>query len=504
MRKFTKSLMTLGLLLVAGVASAKETVVFSMDYSTQSTYPFWGAAPDGSSFELADGMLVIKNTKKQDNAWDLQIDLAEGFSATAGLDYKVNIVYKTTANGKINLGMGTLTGDIQYEDRVNWYDADVTAKDDFQTFTWNISPYTNTNAANHVIWQCGSLIATVYIKSIEIIEITKEGPSLIFGSDLVDVAPTIYVKNYGGDATAATPDADGVYTVTDEAGAGDSWAAQFWIAGEYALPAGNKFKVEFDYKADNAGTVSTQTHAATPGSYIIWYCIGDVSFKTDWDHFEKEVDVESDMGGWQSIAFNMHLNSNTKYYIKNIVLKEPKVVGETFDISVGTVGWASFSYTKDLDLGTAKGYAAKYNGSYIELTPVTEVPANNAVLIEGAGKHSFPVIASAAAISDNDLKVSDGSITGDGSTIYVLANKDKGVGFYKLTSGQKVPAGKAYLTIGGTPAPDFLGFDGGTTSISEKTVVKNNADGEFYNLAGQRVAQPTKGLYIVNGKKVIK
>ena len=102
MRKFTKSLMTLGLLLVAGVASAKETVVFSMDYSTQSTYPFWGAAPDGSSFELADGMLVIKNTKKQANAWDLQIDLAEGFSATAGLDYKVNIVYKTTANGKIN------------------------------------------------------------------------------------------------------------------------------------------------------------------------------------------------------------------------------------------------------------------------------------------------------------------------------------------------------------------------------------------------------------------
>ena len=419
--------MTLGLLLVAGVASAKETVVFSMDYSTQSTYPFWGAVPDGSSFELADGMLVIKNTKKQENAWDLQIDLAEGFSATAGLDYKVNIVYKTTANGKINLGMGTLTGDIQYEDRVNWYDADVTAKDDFQTFTWNISPYTNTNAANHVIWQCGNLIATVYIKSIEIIEITKEGPSLIFGSDLVDVAPTIYVKNYGGDATAATPDADGVYTVTDEAGSGDSWAAQFWIAGEYALPAGNKFKVEFDYKADNAGTVSTQTHAATPGSYIIWYCIGDVSFKKDWDHFEKEVDVESDMGGWQSIAFNMHLNSNTKYYIKNIVLKEPKVVGETFDISVGTVGWASFSYTKDLDLGTAKGYAAKYNGSYIELTP----------------------------------------------------------------------------TIGGTPAPDFLGFDGGTTSISELNV-KGQADGTYFNLAGQRVAQPTKGLYIVNGKKVIK
>ncbi len=28
-------------------------------------------------------------------------------------------------------------------------------------------------------------------------------------------------------------------------------------------------------------------------------------------------------------------------------------------------------------------------------------------------------------------------------------------------------------------------------------------DGVFYNIAGQRVAQPTKGLYIVNGKKVV-
>ena len=30
-----------------------------------------------------------------------------------------------------------------------------------------------------------------------------------------------------------------------------------------------------------------------------------------------------------------------------------------------------------------------------------------------------------------------------------------------------------------------------------------NANSKFFNLAGQRVAQPTKGLYIVNGKKVL-
>ena len=33
--------------------------------------------------------------------------------------------------------------------------------------------------------------------------------------------------------------------------------------------------------------------------------------------------------------------------------------------------------------------------------------------------------------------------------------------------------------------------------------MKGQTDGIYYNLAGQRVAQPTKGLYIVNGKKVV-
>ena len=32
-------------------------------------------------------------------------------------------------------------------------------------------------------------------------------------------------------------------------------------------------------------------------------------------------------------------------------------------------------------------------------------------------------------------------------------------------------------------------------------VVKN--DGKYYNLRGQVVANPTKGLYIINGKKVV-
>jgi hypothetical protein len=47
-----------------------------------------------------------------------------------------------------------------------------------------------------------------------------------------------------------------------------------------------------------------------------------------------------------------------------------------------------------------------------------------------------------------------------------------------------------------------INFGGGTTGISQ---IEN---GELrienvYNLNGQRVAQPNKGLYIVNGKKIV-
>ena len=66
---------------------------------------------------------------------------------------------------------------------------------------------------------------------------------------------------------------------------------------------------------------------------------------------------------------------------------------------------------------------------------------------------------------------------------------------------------KAYITltgVGDAPARglDFIGIDDETTGINEVSSQKAES-AEFFNLAGQRVAQPTKGLYIVNGKKVI-
>jgi len=65
---------------------------------------------------------------------------------------------------------------------------------------------------------------------------------------------------------------------------------------------------------------------------------------------------------------------------------------------------------------------------------------------------------------------------------------------------------RCYFTVP-VAAARSLSFDvdeeGNTTGVADinRETITNN--GDFFNLAGQRVAQPTKGLYIVNGKKVV-
>ena len=508
MRKFTKSLMALAMLCIAGVTNAKETVVYSLDYSEVAEFGFWhGDYPDGASVDVDGESLVITNTSTAGNNWDLQLWIGTPVPTAAGCDYKVKITYKTTKAGGVTVALGTWTSSVPK------YGVGISVSEEWQTLNLDFNAFSSTAKDNFIMWQCRSIEGTIKIKSVEVIETSPDGPeaSVVYG-DLVDVTPTMYVKNNGSSETpVAVPDADGIYTITDVVEDALTWNCQFWIAGEYPLSTGQKFKVGFDYKASDAQSVPTQTHAATPGSYIVWHCIGDVSFTDEWQHFEQEVEIAADMNGWQSVCFNLHrgtqvdgdtyTGSNTTYYFKNITLQEPGIVGEAVGFTVPGLGWSTFSCNKNVDLADAAAYGASFNGSYIELTPATELPAGEAVIIEGAGKYSFPVIPSASVVAGNDLKVSDGSKVADG-TIYALGNKDGVIGFYKVAEGETVPAGKAYMVIA-VAAPEFIAFGGETTSISEKNIVKNNAEAIYFNLAGQRVAQPTKGLYIVNGNKVV-
>ncbi len=87
---------------------------------------------------------------------------------------------------------------------------------------------------------------------------------------------------------------------------------------------------------------------------------------------------------------------------------------------------------------------------------------------------------------------------------YALAKKSQGLGFYPTTKDLTGQKGKAYLNISSS-APSFsIEIEGETTGIKVINLEENSENnGQMYDLQGRRVAEPSKGVYIVNGKKVI-
>ena len=59
------------------------------------------------------------------------------------------------------------------------------------------------------------------------------------------------------------------------------------------------------------------------------------------------------------------------------------------------------------------------------------------------------------------------------------------------------------LAAGSNVFIDLEDISGNTTGIKGIKNVDELMNGKFYNLQGQEVKNPTKGIFIVNGKKVI-
>jgi len=197
--------------------------------------------------------------------------------------------------------------------------------------------------------------------------------------------------------------------------------------------------------------------------------------------------------------------------------------------TITSVGKATFGSGADVDFSGVAGLTAekaKVNTSTgkITYTTATTLKAGEGALLSGsADTYYIPVAASASADTEhNDLiGVTGADVTGlkcDASyNYYILTNRiqngDSGagadLGFYKVnsTSGNNVRVGSAYLrtATGGAYAPEFfpLFTDSETTGINAVKGSELMVNGSVYNLNGQRVAQPTKGLYIVNGRKVV-
>ena len=176
-----------------------------------------------------------------------------------------------------------------------------------------------------------------------------------------------------------------------------------------------------------------------------------------------------------------------------------------------TYGWATFCSTSALDftgISDAKAYIVTgHSGNTVTTTQMTgTVPANTPLLLEGVTT-AIPVTASSTTdVSANLLKAGTGAAvsTESGKTKYALSAEGGVATFKKIVEDTTIPTGKAYLEFNEVISAPELNFNfGNPTGIQSITSAVNKGEDIVFDLQGRKVAQPAKGLYIVNGKKVV-
>lgn len=279
------------------------------------------------------------------------------------------------------------------------------------------------------------------------------------------------------------------------------------------------------------GTGITLTSSSETTKWIIKFNNGNVEI----DSYSTFSTSESDRGlvyqtQSQAIKHYAVSNRNTSGYLK------VQLYQKVTDLAISTLTNGYATFVTDVPYAMPKGtcgYAVTVapQAGVITMTDAytegSQVPAQTALLIGGAsGTNYYPaVLKENVAPSYTEENYMEGKRTADGYTdsqkgvavyYYKLALNSKGKpGFYYGADGgaafQLTKPTTAYLTVPQsiTPVNGYLiDFEGEETGIDSIAPSNGNADGAVYNLNGIRMTQTLrnlpKGVYIVNGKKVIK
>ena len=120
-----------------------------------------------------------------------------------------------------------------------------------------------------------------------------------------------------------------------------------------------------------------------------------------------------------------------------------------------------------------------------------------------------------SSVITNSEEVNDWQMIGSFTNQTIATSEDAGNYYYAYTSADNqlhkvtkklnVKPYRVYFMTD-TASPIQLAVrtrNGGTTLVNVAAEVEDFAPAVYYDLSGRRVESPTKGLYIVNGKKLI-
>ena len=339
-------------------------------------------------------------------------------------------------------------------------------------------------------------------------EITKTATQLI----TVNAAPVVAATLDFTDAGWGFPSS---YTTTEETYTNDGYTITFGASNGHKKMVASSVTTGIIFGKKDA-TLSLPAFDFNVNKIKV-YGISGASGKVTFNIFVGDDAVSTEVtGATGTQTFDIaegKQTAGTVYTIKltndnNCQISKIEIFGYV-PVTISAAGLATFASDSELDFTSVDGieaYIAKENGSKIELTKVNKVPAGTGVLlrsVSGEAKAAdVPVATTTDDVTGNLFVRGTGAAveSGSGPYNYVLGKHDGKVGFYKA-GGMVVATNKAYLQTTVAAARIDIDFDGDVTAI--ETVKAEKANNEYYNLAGQRVAQPTKGLYIVNGRKVV-
>ena len=302
---------------------------------------------------------------------------------------------------------------------------------------------------------------------------------------------SVQLEQYSGDPIAVASDQAGIslYFVS----------GKLWANGAVA-----QFNTGTILRVPVTSTADFITVAANNNSFNEGYSIGGIDYDT-YTNTYRATATDVAKGYVEIVSKCSWLNS--------IKLEKHATV------TIGDTGWATFSSpfaTDFTDITVNAKIVTGVSGSALTMTDVTGTAAANTGLLLNAdeGTYAIPLTTTGTDYSStNKLVAGTGAAVNYNSGAgynYVLAKNGGVAVFQRIVEGTygsvTVAKGKAHLALASNPGAHELTLDfsgGGSTDIQLTKDMGQSADGVYYNLAGQRVVQPTKGMYIVNGKKVV-
>ena len=206
----------------------------------------------------------------------------------------------------------------------------------------------------------------------------------------------------------------------------------------------------------------------------------------------------------------LSVGANGNTFMTDFIMK--KVVS-TETVSVGPSGYATYVSGNDLDFTDTeiKAYMAAVEDGFVVLTPINKGRAGTPVVLyyKGGNKEeAIPFASSTDTATGNQLVAGEGKAVasdgGNGVVNCILNSVGGQIGFYRA-NGQMVAWNRAYLPVVANATRLDIRFANETTGVSATLVKSDGVKSEqLFDLKGQRISSPKKGVYIQNGKKVVK